>query len=956
MKRVRLALVLVHLALGAAIGWLIWRHAVVGGVARFTYEGADIDLSDPRWLMLAVLIPYFSLVASWSLADLPRAQRFLSFLVRSLLIVALALALARPVATAVRRQVCTVFLVDVSESVTDDFIERSHAFVERALQARGENLARLVTFARRPRRVPLDEGSAEVPPLERHTANPGSPPPLGEGQGGGTSELPRDSGADEQPDGSPSKLQHAPAHAHAHAHGEEAGAATDIQAALQLAYGLFPPGTIKRVVLLSDGNQTNGDLLAEASRARELGVRIHEKTFLDLRPREALVSKITMPDRIRVGEPFELTVHVWSSHRMDARVTLYQGDVINGLDGIRNVTLEPGENRTAFQSVSHLAGPLSYRARLDNLPGDRFADNNAYAVAADVVGRPTVCYVEGEPASARFLQGALTRAELDVEVRGPRAFPRTLREMERFDAIILSDVPAENVSMSQMQALEQYVRDVGGGFIMTGGPDSFGMGGYYGTIIERILPVRFDTERRREQPVLALALVIDKSGSMTGTPVELAKEAARATAAMLAPDDLIEVIAFDARPTTVVRLTPARNRSKIQSDIARLSAGGGTNIFPALDQAYRDLSAAQARTKHVILLSDGQSPTDGISELIQVMAAEGITVSTVGLGPQADRALLQSIADEAGGRFHHTNDPYNIPRIFTRETSQVTRSAVVEEFFQPVVEARVEMLRGIPITSAPFLRGYVSTRMRPPPAELILSSDIGEPLLARMRVGLGQTVAWTSDVKNRWAVDWLRWPGYGTFWAQVVRETMRQRRAGVEHVMRAEVVGGTVHVTVDAQGADDTFINGLQTTLRVIDPGDADHPMELSMRQTAPGWYEARFPMGRAGTFLLRAEHRNEDGRVVATSGTSVASPYPAEYLTVETDRALLEQASRLTSGAAQVEPTAVFDAGDDEGVEYHRELWPYLVALAVALMLLDLLLRRVRLFDRQFKAAKQRG
>lgn len=958
MKRMRPALVFVHLALGALLGWLIWHYIVARGGLHLTYEGADIDLSDPRWLLLVALIPYFSFIAFWSLADLPRMQRFLSVLVRALLIVGLALALARPVATAVRRQVCTVFLVDVSDSVTDGFLDRAHGFIERSREARGENLMRVVTFARRPQRLRFADDAEEIPTLERHVEREPSKAvessPVADSPDGGSGADEEDGGAAKAaPDAGRSKRKRGPPALVVRR--DRPGSATDIQAALQLSYGLFPPGTIKRVVLLSDGNQTSGDLLAEASRAKALDVRLHHSTFLDLRPQEALLSKVVLPDRIRVGEPFELTVHVWSSHRMEARVTLFQGEVINGLDGIRNVTLEAGENRYAFRSVSHMAGPLTYKVRLSNLPEDRFADNNNYVVAADVVGRPTILYVEGEPAAARYLQNALTRSEFDVEVRGPRAFPRSLREMERFDAIILSDVSADFISLAQMQALERYVRDIGGGFIMAGGPNSFGMGGYYGTLIERILPVRFDTERRREQPVLALALVIDKSGSMSGTPIELAKEAARATASMLAPDDLIEVIAFDSRPTTVVRLTPARNRSKIQSDIGRLSAGGGTNIFPALDQAYRDLSTARARTKHVILLSDGQSPTEGISELVQVMAAEGMTVSTVGLGPGADRALLQGIADEAGGRFHHTNDPYNIPRIFTRETSQVTRSAVVEEFFRPVVESRVELIRGVPIDTAPYLRGYVSTRMRPPPAELILSSDLGEPLLARMRVGLGQTVAWTSDVKNRWAVDWLRWPGYSTFWAQLTREVMRQRRAGVEHYMSTEVVGGMVHVTVDAQGADDSFVNGLDTTLRVIDPRDADNPTELPMRQTAPGWYETRFPMGRAGTFLLRADHRDEDGRVVAHSAATVAAPYPEEYLTVETDRAILEQATNLTGGVAQVDPTSVFEADDDEGVEYHRQLWPYLIALAIALMLLDLLLRRVRLFDRQFKAVKQR-
>jgi hypothetical protein len=233
-----------------------------------------------------------------------------------------------------------------------------------------------------------------------------------------------------------------------------------------------------------------------------------------------------------------------------------------------------------------------------------------------------------------------------------------------------------------------------------------------------------------------------------------------------------------------------------------------------------------------------------------------------------------------------------------------------------------------------------------------------------MPVGTGQTVAWTSDVTNRWAVDWLRWPGYATFWAQVLRETMRQRRAGVEHPMRAEVVGGEVHVTVDAQAADDAFVNGLQSTLRIIDPSvpagsskqrASEAAAEVTLRQTGPGFYEARFPLAKAGTYLLQADHRNAEGRVVAQSRATVAAPYPAEYLTVDLDQALLDEAAALTGGTPQVDPTRVFEAADDEGVEYHRELWPYLVGLAIALMLLDLFLRRVRLLDRSFKSPARR-
>ena len=153
-----------------------------------------------------------------------------------------------------------------------------------------------------------------------------------------------------------------------------------------------------------------------------------------------------------------------------------------------------------------------------------------------------------------------------------------------------------------------------------------------------------------------------------------------------------------------------------------------------------------------------------------------MTVSTVGLGAGVDEGLLRMIARLGGGRFYKVADPQSLPRIFTSETEMVSRSAAVEEYFQPKVVAPADFLRGIDMGAAPFLHGYVATKMRPPPAQEILESELGEPILARWHVGLGWSLAWTSDVKNLWAVEWLRWPGYGQFWGQLAREHMRQKR------------------------------------------------------------------------------------------------------------------------------------------------------------------------------------
>jgi Ca-activated chloride channel homolog len=484
--------------------------------------------------------------------------------------------------------------------------------------------------------------------------------------------------------------------------------------------------------------------------------------------------------------------------------------------------------------------------------------------------------------------------------------------------------------------------------------------------------VRMDAEKRRDEPEVAMALVIDRSGSMQGLPLEMAKQAAKATADTLAADDLLEVIAFDSQPTRIVRMTPAKHSARIQSDIARIQAGGGTEIFAALDTAYQALSTTRAKRKHVVLLTDGQAPQNGIRDLVQAMAAEEITVTTVGLGGGVDESLLRMVSDVGGGRFYKVLDPQSLPRIFTRETEMVSRSAAVEEYFQPRVAAPADFLRGIDIAGAPFLHGYIATKLKPPPAQQILESELGEPILARWRVGLGYSLAWTSDVKNLWAVEWLRWPQWGQFWSQLVREHMRQKKRQVFD-MRAEMdaATGRVRAVIDAIGGDDAFQNGLDASLTITGPEGAlpskgaangndkrsgSETRKVPMPQVAPGRYEADFPLDRYGSFLLHAslEQAVDDGHgktgktaTVAESFGHVTNSYPREYLALAPDVDTLTRATAVTGGGIDPSPGAVFDPAG-EVIRYHEDLWPRFVGAAIALFLLDLFVRRVRLFDRK--------
>ena len=365
-----------------ALGLYLYLRYVwyAGPTLARTIGGKEYELIAPRMLGIGLLAPYFLWMIGRSLADLPVAQRILSVVLRVAFVLLIALGLSRLARTATTQKVCTVYLVDVSESVPDEAIGDAKAEITKGLRAKPkDDLVRVLTFARRPHVVPLADDAKDSPELARHEAATTDPS---------------------------KKLG--------------LGAATDIASALQLAYGLYPAGYLRRAVVLSDGVQTDGDLLAEANRARGFGVKVFTIPYHRPVPGEVAVRELRAPDKIRVGEPFELHANIFSSRAQKAKAVLKQGEAINGLDGVRTLDLKAGDNDVTFKSVVRVAGEVTYALDLTDIPEDRFKENNRYAVTAAVPGRPSVLYVEGNPARASYLASALSAQEFEVDVRGPR--------------------------------------------------------------------------------------------------------------------------------------------------------------------------------------------------------------------------------------------------------------------------------------------------------------------------------------------------------------------------------------------------------------------------------------------------------------------------------------------------------------------------------------------------------
>jgi Mg-chelatase subunit ChlD len=853
-----------------------------------------IELLAPTWLHLVAIVPAFFVIRVLSLTDLSILQQVVQATLRSLVVSAMAFALARPSWITETQKVATVALVDVSDSISDKQLNAARQYVDQLEDAAGSGHLQVITFAEKPLLVHKPDGGRLSAAIARHKA---------------------------------------------------AGAGTDIQAAMQLAYGIYPTGYIERMVIISDGNQTGGDAAVEAYRAKELGVKVSWHAFDQDKTSEVRVVGLTLPDEIKVKQPYEVTAEIWSTEKQNVTLTLQQDEFPNGLEPRKDVELREGKNLVKFKSEAEHAGATTYRLRLAKVEHDTETQNNEAVMSAPVKGKPHVLYVEGgilrEPGSASYLQKALEHENIDVTVRGPTGVPSNPKELEKYDLVLVSDVPAHLMGAGQMVALDKYVKEMGGGFIMAGGQDSFGSGGYERTTIENMMPVRFDSDKIKDQPDVALVLVIDRSGSMQGPKLEAAKESARVTAEVLGQQDYIAVVAFDSEASILVRPQRAANRMRISAEISRLTSGGGTNIYPGLKEAFEILQGINAKVKHVILMTDGEAPSDGIAELVGDMRSSArITVSCVGV-QGADRNLLQMIAETGEGRLYMVDDIGSLPKIFMKETQEAQKSQLVEDLVKARIAKRVEAIEGTNVENAPPLRGYVTTKPKPT-SETILISDLGEPLLARWRYGAGTSVAWTSDVKNLWSVDWIRWPGYPKFWAQVIRSSMR-RQVYDSYDLFAKVADGRAQVVVDAVDTGDHFVNELDTELQVIDPATNKVIETLPMPQTAAGRYTADFKLQKYGSYLLKAVHKR-DGKTVAESMGAVALPYPLEYLRSTPDLEPLRHAAQVSGGHDQAKPDQLWDA-EGEKVSYAQDLWPWALLAVVALFLLDLYAKRVRLF-----------
>ncbi|TDU63191.1 Mg-chelatase subunit ChlD [Prosthecobacter fusiformis] len=717
----------------------------------------------------------------------------------------------------------------------------------------------------------------------------------------------------------------------------EHGGDSHYSAAIEYAEALFPAGASRDIVIIGDGHETRGDLLEAARQASVAGVRLHALPIAGPRKPDARIRELTASRaRLNEGATLKLTAQIESTLDAQGTLKLYE----NGIQvEQRPVTLKAGVALAeTFTRTPGERNIFKYRAVLEGIGGDSIPANNSALTLVDVRGRLRLLYLDSEGGEAAYLAQAMAKEGIELDLRQPGNIPSTLDQLSGYDGIIVSDVPAHVLGEGTMNAMRDYVDKLGGGFLMLGGPNSFGLGGYYKTPVDDLLPVRLKAPDEEEKQSAAVAIVMDRSGSMAGEKLEMAKSASIATAEVLGRNDFIGVYAFDSEAHVVAPMTRLTSTATVAGQISAVASGGGTNLQPAFEEGREALRRVKAKVKHMIILTDGQTSGSGYEAMAAQCRGEGITISTVSIGEGSHVALLQAIASSGGGQSYTTTDATNISRIFTQDTLMHTGRMMREEPFIPVLVEKHAMLAGFDKWTSPDLLGYVKT-IRKATAQVPLVTDTGDPLLAHWRFGLGKVTAFTSDAKSRWASLWIaRWPEFSRFWSQVLRETARPPQ-GRHMDLATEMRGDDALLRVDLQEDAGTRSNDAQVQAEVFFVaadalGAPLKPVQnLTLGQSGPGLYEGSFRPDQPGVYLVRAQ----SGAEMVSAGLIHNPSSEASLGTVNED--LLDRATKLTGGKI-LKPGELPDMSETRAVQY-IELWPPLILTLLLLFLVDLGIRR---------------
>ncbi len=737
--------------------------------------------------------------------------------------------------------------------------------------------------------------------------------------------------------------------------------ASRLSGAMKLALSLVPSGGSGRILLLSDGKWTGKDPRAVAAQAaaRDISVDFH----LLRRPssQDISITRVQAPGTVAPGEAFLLSAEVHIPTTQTISYVLKRGGQVLG-QGTK--VMSAGGHRLVFRDKAGKPGTFQYSLTVKGVGKDPVPENNKARILVGIRGQRPLLLVSETPRAgfARLLR----YARIPLTVLRPRQVQWSLSHLSRYSGLLLENIEANKIGTQGMETIAAWVKQSGAGLMMTGGSTSFGPGGYFRSPLEAILPVSMELRREHRKLSLAMAIVLDRSGSMGATvaggqtKMALANLASAQTLNLLSPLDELGVLAVDTKAHTIVPLMQVHQKPTMRERILGIaSMGGGIYVYDGLVAAYEMLQPATAKTRHILLFADAADAEQPgkYKSLLALFKKEKITVSVIGLGKDTDpdAAFLKDVAKRGHGRIFFTEDAASLPRLFAQDTFIVVRSTFVKEKTPFQWTTGLAALTDLSYKNPPSTGGYNLCYLRPGATQAALTTDeYKAPIVSFWQVGLGRALAYTAEVDGKHTGALAKWSQLGSFLSTLARWTAGKARPLPRHMLLTQKVRrgvAVVQLHLDPERKNTALSTAPSAyTIKGVS-GLRPKVLKTQMKWLSPHVLQVEIPLQGKETSLTTVKVAGYKPVVLPP----VTLPYSPEFRpdTARDGPATLASLARISQGKERLDVSQVWR--DLPRKVRLFSLRPWLLGLAVLFFLCEIFERRSGYLSRMLRAAQYR-
>ena len=743
--------------------------------------------------------------------------------------------------------------------------------------------------------------------------------------------------------------------------------ATDIASAMQYTKNLFTNPETAKIVLISDGLETDGDAVSAVRSVAAEGIRVDTVSITRSETDEVEVVNIQVPDyNVVVGDPFKLTVTLKSTIESDAKITLYDNNEVGAelsgylTKGAQDVTIEYTFNTPGMHELS---------IGITN-GDDTVAENNTYYTYIKIAVFDRVLVIErnvGESDNVVRMIKDGTDYTVDVlHIKNDKdRLPQTVNDFRMYDEVVLVNIARKDMPEGFEDNLDSYVKNYGGGLFTVGGNDDSGEANTYdrddmeGTIYQQMLPV----QAINYTPPIAVAFLLDVSGSMatagsigtSDTKLDLAKKAiASCIQFSLTERDYAGIYTLGDPAEELCQILPVPQMARIIASLNRDDFNSnGTPYASSIDKAGTLLNAiTMVEKRHIVIVSDGD-PTDnaensidsngnkveGYLETIKRYHDNGVTVTIVNIGQESKHDdKLEQAASLGGGRYIKISNINDLTLKMRKELEADEIKKVNYETFTPRIREHTSVVSGLTQDDIPTLDGFYGTKIKEGATSVLVGEYV--PVYAQWKYGEGSVGSFMCDLNGTWSENFIS-SEHGTLIVKNIIAALFPTKdirpseidvslkcgnySTVMSIFTDVNEGETIEASYKSKGS-----SGEETTKIEMDPSN--------------GYSRATFVITAPGIHEVDVRKLNANGEVVAKTTLYRVFSYSAEYdvLTDKDGAEFMADLAAKGKGTAITEYWQVYE-GFEEAI--HKNYDPRLIfcIIALVLFLLDIAVRKFK-------------